>query len=156
MFFEIVGTGPITTDMVKKSLGEKLVEVIKLITDCKSSYESLAKDKHLNLKQVKSGCYIDIEGHSLANINSVHSGLSTFLSSFRGVSTKHLQGYLDWYTFEKYFNYSFTENEQSRKLLKVAFSNSTSLNSSHMYDNNSGIDFDMVYADYHFTPSLTN
>lgn len=155
MFLEIVGTGPITSDMVKNSLGTKLGKVSKLITDCKSSYESLAKDNHLNLKQVKSGCYTDNEGNNLANINSIHSGLTIFLSPFRGVSTKHLQGYLDWYMFEKYINYSFSENQQNDELLKVAFSNSTNLNSSHMYDNNSGIDFDIVYADYHFNPSRT-
>lgn len=153
MFLEIVGTGPITSDMVKQSLGTKLGKVSKLITDCKSSYESLAQNKHLNLKQVKSGCYTDNEGNNLSNINSVHSGLSTFLSPFRGVSTKHLQGYLDWYTFEKYLNFSFDDNQQNSHLLKAAFSNSTNLKSFNMYDNSSGIDFSNVYADYNFNPS---
>lgn len=118
MFFEIVGTGPITSDMVKISLGTKIGNISKLITDCKSSYELLAKERHLNLKQVKSGCYTDNEGNSLANINSAHSRLVTFLSAFRGVSTKHLQGYLDWYTFDKYLQYSFTEIQQNNTLLK--------------------------------------
>lgn len=156
MFLEIVGTGPITSDMVKNSLGLKLGKVKKLITDCKSSYEKLANEKHLNIKQVKSGCYTDEDGNSLANINSVHSGLTTFLSSFRGVSTKHLQGYLDWYTFEKNLNFSFSEEQQTNKLLKVLFTNSTSLNTNNMYDNNSQINFNLVYADYNFTPSRTN
>lgn len=156
MFFEIVGTGPITSDMVKASLGKKIGNVSKLITDCKTSYESLAKEKHLNLRQVKSGCYTDNDGNSLANINSVHSGLTTFLSVFRGVSTKHLQGYLDWYTFDKYLNYSFTEVQQKNTLLKVSFTNKTNLNINNAYDNHSGIDFESVYYDYHYTPSRTN
>lgn len=59
MFLEIVGTGPIASEMVKKSLWKKLGEVKKLITNCKNSYEELAKEKHLILKQVKSGCYTD-------------------------------------------------------------------------------------------------
>lgn len=132
MFLEIVGTGPITSDMVKKSLGEKLDNVKKLVTDCKSSYEKLA------------------------NINSLHSGLATFLSSFRGVSTKHLQSYLDWYTFEKYLNFSFSEEQHSNILLKVVFTNSGNLDTGNMYDNYSGIYFSTVYFDYHFTPSRTN
>lgn len=132
MFLEIVGTGPITSDMVKKSLGEKLDNVKKLVTDCKSSYEKLA------------------------NINSLHSGLATFLSSFRGVSTKHLQSYLDWYTFEKYLNFSFSEEQHSNILLKVVFTNSSNLDTGNMYDNYSGIYFSTVYFDYHFTPSRTN
>lgn len=156
MFFEIVGTGPITSDMVKASLGNKLGDVSKLITDCKTSYESLAKEKHLNLKQVKSGCYTDNNGNSLANINSIHSGLTTFLSVFRGVSTKHLQGYLDWYTFDRYLNYSFTETQQNDTLLKVSFTNETNLNINNAYDNHSGIDFNIVYRDYHYSPSRTD
>lgn len=156
MFFEIVGTGPITSDMVKTSLAPKLGNVSKLITDCKTSYESLAKEMHLNLKQVKSGCYTDDEGNNLANINSLHSSLTTFLSDFRGISTKHLQGYLDWYTFDRYLNYSFTEEQQNSTLLKVSFTNSTNLTINSAYDNHSGIDFDTVYSDYNFILSRTN
>lgn len=156
MFLEIVGTGPITSEMVKKSLGTKLGKVKKLITDCKNSYEKLAKESHLVLKQVKSGCYTDSDGNSLANINSVHSGLATFLSIFRGVSTKHLQGYLDWYTFDKYLNYSFDEAQQNNTLLKVSFTNKTNLSINDAYHNHSGIDFDSIYYDYHYNSSRTN
>lgn len=156
MFFEIVGTGPITCDMVKTSLGPKLGNVSKLITDCKNSYEGLAKEMHLNLKQVKSKCYIDEQGNNLANINSAHSGLTSFLSVFRGISTKHLQGYLDWYTFDKYLNYSFSEEQQNKTFLKISFTYSTDLNINNAYHNHSGIDFDSVYSDYNYIPSRTN
>lgn len=60
--------------------------------------------------QVKSGGYVDEFGNSLANINSVHSGLSTFIAKFRGVSTKHLQGYLDWFAFDKMISYILDDN----------------------------------------------
>lgn len=155
-FFEIVGTGPITSDMVKKSLGTKLGKVKKLITDCKSSYESLAHEKGLNLKQVKSQGHVDEEGNSLANINSLHSGLTTFLAPFRGVSTKHLQGYLDWYVLERYLNYTFEETKQTKEILKTTLTNTTDIVTSNMYDNYSGIDFYDVYSDYHFVPSRIN
>lgn len=156
MFLEIVGTGPITSTMVKETLSTKIIDVSKLITDCKSSYESFAKERNLNLKQVKSSCYTDNEGNSLANINSIQSGLSTFLSPFRGVSTKHLQGYLDWYTFDRYLNYSFNDTEQNSTLIKVSFTNTTSLNINSVYNNYSGIDFKSVYSDYAYIPSRTN
>ena len=53
------------------------------------------------LKQVKSGTYVDDDRNNLANINSIHSELTSFLSAFHGVSTKHLQEYLDWFLFFK-------------------------------------------------------
>ena len=50
MFLEIISTGSITSDMVKKSSGSKLGKVKFLITNFKSSYEKLAKGKRINLK----------------------------------------------------------------------------------------------------------
>lgn len=156
MFLEIVGTGPITSEMVNKSLVPKLEKVTKLITDCKSSYESVAKNNEWNLIQIKSKTYIDVDGNSLANINSIQSNLSTFMANFRGVSTKHLQGYLDWFCFEKYLNYSFEEIKQINEIIKLSMSNSTEINTNNIYGNHCGIDFNEIYSDYCFTPSRTN
>ena len=52
-FLEIVGTGPITSEQVKKVFQEKIEKVNYLITDCKSSYEKFAKENNINLEQVK-------------------------------------------------------------------------------------------------------
>ena len=149
-FLEIAGTGPVTTKMIKGTLTPKMGKISKLITDCKSSYESEAKNNNWNLKQVKSGTYIDNEGNSLANINSLHSGLSTFLAKFRGVSTKHLQGYLDWYSFDKYLNFSFEDNQHSDQILNNTMIRTTIIGELNAYDNYSGINFAEVYSDYHY------
>ena len=155
-FLEIVGTGEITSEMVKKSLTPKLVNVKTLTTDCKSSYESEAKNNNWNLVQIKSNGHVNNEGRSLANINSLHSGLSTFLSNFRGVSTKHLQGYLDWYMFNKKLNYSYEDDKQKEIILKSAILNSTNIITSNMYENQSGINFFDLYSDYNYVPTPLN
>ena len=156
MFFEIAGTGPITSNMVTKCLTSKLKNVSKIITDCKSSYECDSKKYKWNLIQIKSGSYADNNGNNLANINSLHSGLSNFLAHFKGVSTKHLQAYLDWYTFDKYLNYTIDEITQNRTILQKVISLSTEININNMYKNHSGIDFDKVYSDYNYVSSRTN
>ena len=155
-FMEIVGTGEITSDMVDKALTSKFVKVKKLITDCKSSYESIAKKNKWKLIQVKSCGHVDENGNSLADINSFQSELTKFLAPFRGVSTKHLQGYLDWYTFDRYLNYTFEDNKQNAELFKNAITRTTIITSSNMYDNFSGIDFNKVYEDYNYIPSRAN
>ena len=104
MYFEVVGTGSITSMMIKNSIAKKINDSKKVVTDCKSSYESIAKDNNWNLIQIKSGTYTNEIGDNLANINSLHSELELFISKFRGVSTKHLQQYLDWFVFSKYQN----------------------------------------------------
>ena len=156
VFLEIVGTGEITSEMVSNALTSKLINVKKLITDCNSSYESIANKNNWNLIQVKSCGHTDEDGNSLANINSIHSDLSSFLACFRGVSTKHLQGYLDWYTFNKYLKYSINDNKQNDELFKESVNNSSIIKTSNMYNNYSGIDFNKVYSDYNYNLGTTN
>lgn len=155
-FFEIAGTGPITSEMIRKSFNSKITNVKKLITDCKSSYESVAIENNWNLIQIKSGTYIDEYGNNLANINSLHSGLSIFLSRFRGVSTKHLQHYLNWYSFEKYLKYVVELTKYVSTFMKNTIINNTELNYKTVYNNSSGIDFNAVYSDYNYIPSRVN
>ena len=149
LFLEIAGTGPVTSDMMKECLAPKVRKLDCLITDCKSSYESVAKNNGWNLIQVKSNGYTDENGNSLANINSIHSGLSTFLSRFRGVSTKHLQGYLDWYAFDKMMSYKIDDNKASMEIIiKNIVTMSSDISYKSMNNNFSGIDFVDVYSDY--------
>ena len=95
-FLVIVVTGQITSSEVEAVFKDKVEKVSKFITDCKSSYKKFAKDNHIKLEQSRT--YTNANGYSLGNINSLHSEWSTFLSIFKGVSTKHLQHYLDFST----------------------------------------------------------
>lgn len=151
-FLEIVGTGPITSDEVKKVFSDKLDKTTTLITDCKSSYEKCCSDNHIKLEQVKSETYVNSNGYNLANINSLHSEWSNFLSPFKGVSTKHLQHYLDWFCFQKLINYTTQILKQPLTMMKKAIINKCYITSNNVYDNTSGIDFYFVYADYNYSP----
>lgn len=151
-FLEIVGTGPITSDGVEMAFHNKIEIVSHLITDCKSSYEKFAHDNQIELEQIKSGTYVNCDGYSLGNINSLHSEWATFLSDFRGVSTKHLQHYLDWFSFQKLINYTVEILKQPMTIMKKTTTRTSSINSNNVYDNSSGIDFKLVYAEYNFHP----
>lgn len=147
-FLEIVGIGPITSKQVEKVFQERMDEVSCFITDCKSSYEKL---KNVRLEQVKSGTYKNTKGYSLGNINSLHSDLSFFLSSFRGVSAKHLQHYLDWFSFQKMINYTVEILKRPLLALKKTIVHSCHINSNNVFDNQSGIDFNEAYHDFNFS-----
>lgn len=154
-FLEIVGTGPITSEEVEGVFKEKIDVITILVTDCKSSYEKFSKKNNIKLEQVKSGTYVNSKGFSLANINSLHSEWTTFLSHFKGVSTKHLQHYLDWFCFQKLINYTTQILKQPLTMMKKSITNKCNITSNNVYDNTSGIDFTSVYADYNYLP-LTN
>ena len=128
IYLELAGTGPVTSDMIKNTIASKIVNTKKVITDCKSSYESIAKENKWKLKQVKSGTYVDDDKNNLANINSIHSELTSFLSAFHGVSTKRLQEYLDWVVFSKYQNYSIDYLEQADNFEKCTITKKQILN----------------------------
>lgn len=118
MIFKVAGTSSVSSDMIKDTIAKYIPKGSKVITDCKSSYESVAKENNWCLKQVKSKGYVDNEGNNLATINSLHSELEFFLSRFRGVSTKHLPEYLDWFVYMKYLNYSKEYIEQTNTYKK--------------------------------------
>ncbi|MBQ9318406.1 MAG: IS1595 family transposase [Bacilli bacterium] len=151
-FLEIVGTSSITTNEIEKFFNGKIDNVSCLITDCKSSYEKFAHDNNLRLEQVKSGTYVNSNGYNLSNINSLHSELSTFLSQFKGVSTKHLQHYLDWFSFQKIINYTTEILRQPLTMMKKATTKICKTNSNNVYSNSFGIDFSEIYVDYNYSP----
>lgn len=151
-FLEIVGTGPIKSEQVESVFKNKIEDVSCFVTDCKSSYEDFIKSKNINLEQVKSGTYVNQHGYNLANINSLHSELETFLSCFKGVSTKHLSHYLDWFCFQKIINYTVNIIDQPITTMKEVIIENSKVNSNNVHDNTSGINFSEVYSNYTITP----
>lgn len=152
-FMEIVGTGPITSEQVNNIFKDSMSQCNLLITDCKSSYEEFARTKSIPLEQVKSGTYVNSNGYSLAEINSFHSEFETFLAPFKGVSTKHLQGYCDWFCFRKFINYTVDVLKHTAYLMKQSIIQYSSLSRSNVYSPECVIDFEQVYSDYNYHAS---
>ena len=153
IYFKIVGNGSITTKMVKQAFDNHLEKKCVLITDCKSSYEKFCADNKIKLEQVKSGTYKNLNGYNLSEINALHSNLDLFLKSFAGVSTKHLQQYLDWFVYQKYLTYSIEILEQPQVLMNYSLSRNSYIKISDIYSMDFPINIYDVYADYDFTPS---
>lgn len=152
-FFEIVGNGPITSDMVTEAFSNKIKEDSIMITDCKSSYEKFAKDNNIKLEQVKSGTYKNSNGYTLSEINGLHSNLDLFLGSFVGVSTKHLQGYLDWFSYQKYLNYAIEVLQQPNIMMNYIISKNSYIKIKDIYKKEFPVDIYEIYAEYNFNPS---
>lgn len=152
IILKVAGTGSVTSNMIKNTIVPKIKNSTKVTTDCKSSYESVARENNWNLKQVKSKGYVDAEGNNLANINSLHSELTLFLSQFHGVSIKHLQEYLDWFSFSKFQNYSIDYLDQPNDFEKNTITKQTEIKYSNVCNNYSIFDFFDLYKDYNYQP----
>ncbi|MCI6266088.1 MAG: IS1595 family transposase [Bacilli bacterium] len=97
----IGGLGRGTTKMLEEQLGDKVENVDLITADSASAYQEFCKKHNIKLIAIPSGFHND-GINNLAEINGLHSQLEVWLTKFRGVSTRHLPDYLNW------FNYIFT------------------------------------------------
>ena len=148
-YLEIVGNGEITSKKIEESLGSKIEEGTTLITDCRSAYESFAKDHNLKLEQIKSTTYKNENGYTLSEINGLHSNFFGFISKFKGVSTKHLQGYIDWFVYKKYIDYTVEIINHPKEILYYAIKQKSNITIKNIYNATFPFDVDKAYADYH-------
>lgn len=78
---------------------EKIEEKSTFITDECKSYIGLARDLNANLVQIPSGSHT-LAGYDIQRVNSFHSEIKRLINYvYRGVSTKHLNGYIAWASF---------------------------------------------------------
>jgi len=102
----VVGIGDETREKADRML-PFLKECRVLVTDDKSCYEGFARDNGFRHVQIKG-----IAGHSsetgetINEVNGLMSEFDTWFSRFRGVSSKHLQGYVDRFLFQKALSYA--------------------------------------------------
>lgn len=78
---------------------ENVAENSVFITDECASYIRLARDLGADLIQIPTNQY-ELDGYNIQRVNSFHSYFKKQINHiYRGVSTKHLNGYLAWSGF---------------------------------------------------------
>lgn len=106
--FLVQGLGVENTDRANQLLdyiGNDHMENTTFITDMKQIYDDVASKINKKHIEIKSGTHVDNEGYSLSSINQLHSEFSLLYKKYHGVSTRHLQGYLDFFSYCKNLNY---------------------------------------------------
>lgn len=67
-----------------------------LITDMKQVFMELTSYANLTHIEIKSNTHVSEEGFSLSSINQLHDEFQKLYGHYRGVSIRHLQGYLSF------------------------------------------------------------
>jgi transposase-like protein len=78
-----------------------------LVTDERSCYEAFARDngfRHVQIKGIAG--HSNEDGETMNEVNGLMSEFETWLARFRGVSSKHLQGYVDRFLLQKALSYA--------------------------------------------------
>ena len=147
LLLEITGLGRCTTEMLENSLGKKLKNAKSINADSASAYQKFCSDHNLKLNAVPSGFHSNGQ-INIAEINGVHSQLEVWLSKFRGVSTRHLQEYLNWFTYIFIMKKRFNLNKLKTESYSNIIIDSNYINSSKIFSMKMPIDLKTAYAEY--------
>ena len=102
---KIVGLGQESRGKIDKMLPH-LKGCKTLVTDDKSCYEGFAKDNGFKHVQIKSCAHSSLGGETMNEVNSLMSDFDAWSYRCRGISTRHLQGYLCRFLFQKLLCYA--------------------------------------------------
>lgn len=149
MFFEIVGLGSETNKMLE-SIEYKIKDCKVLISDGKFAFETFCKKIGCKNEVVKSGHYVNDEGYNLSTINGLHSELKTSLRKRKGVSIRHLQGYLDMFLFKKMLNYTVENQDKDIVTYNKSIPNHTKQYIKDIFEKALPIDLFEAYNEYNY------
>lgn len=147
LLLQITGLGRCTTQMLENSLGNKLKNAKSINADSASAYQEFCSKHNLDLYAVPSGFHSNGQ-INIAEINGVHSQLETWLSKFRGISTRHLQEYLNWFTYIFIMKKRFNLNKLKTESYCNIVLDSNYINSNKICSIDMPIDINIAYAEY--------
>ena len=147
LLLEIVGLGRCTTDMLKASLGLKLNNAKSINADSASAYQEFCSEYKLTLNAIPSGFHND-GIFNISEINGIHSQLETWLSKFRGISTRHLQEYLDWFVYIFTMKKRFLLNKIKTESYSKILIDNNYIKSNDIFKVKMPIDLNIAYAEY--------
>ncbi|MDD2208635.1 MAG: hypothetical protein PHU45_04735, partial [Bacilli bacterium] len=112
----------------------------------KSSYIKFCEEFGINLKQIPSGRYTTKDYFNIANINNIHSQIEVWLQKFRGVSTKHLQKYLNWFSYILMMKRKYEETN----LYKEVITNNNYIKANDISAAEFPVDLKLAYGKYQY------
>ncbi len=148
LFFKIGGLGRGTTKMLEDNIAPHLGNVKTIIADSVSAYQEFCKSHNIKLIAIPSQFHSD-GIYNIAEINGVHSQLETWLSKFRGVSTRHLQQYLNWFAYIFMMKKRFELKKLKIESYKNIIIDNNYIKSNSIFQIPMPIDLNIAYAEYH-------
>lgn len=100
-FFEVSGRGVVSRRRAAEALRDRIGAGAVVATDKAAAYIDVLCD--LKVASHESYDSKDRSEGTINRINTVHSLLDSFMARFKGVSTKHLGAYLDWFRWCRTF-----------------------------------------------------
>ena len=149
LLLKIGGLGKCQIIMLEKTLSKKVKNLKELNSDSDKSYLAFCSNHNIISNSIPSGKHSN-GNININSINAVHSQLETWLSKFRGISTRHLQNYLNWFSYifmmKKRFNLS---NLILESYYNIIIDNNY-IKSNDISKIEMPVDLNAAYAEYHY------
>lgn len=113
----------------------------------------MAKELGCTSEIVKSEAHRSINGYNISTINQIQSELEVTLAKYHGISTHHLQGYLNMFVLRKHLNYTSPYHFQVRDTWIDAMPKRTTVTRRNETSYPYPFDIQEAYMDY-TNPSL--
>lgn len=94
----LIRVGRMTKADLERKVGDKFSENCTLVSDKHRSISAFAKSEGVEHVKFKSSDHTAGGEHHVQSVNNIASGMKSLVNHrFRGVSTKYLQSYANWY-----------------------------------------------------------
>lgn len=142
---EIAGVGPESLEKLLPFKGRFEDESL-LITDSKQAYVQFSLAANMKLDQVPSGYKVSKRSNNLATINGLHGEIRNFIYPYRGVSIRHLQGYLDFFRYCKDLKYTTEYDQMDNKAYCFSISTLKKMLVQEIHSKEIPIDLKLAFA----------
>lgn len=149
ILFKIAGLGGESKELLEP-FSEHFMKESEVVIDSKSSLESFNIDHGMIPDIIPGDKFKSPNGHTLSSVNQLHQSLSELIRVKHGVSTRHLQGYLDWLVFTKELHYKTEAKRQKIEAYMYVMKKIISVTTRNICKQPLPIDLEEVYVEYHY------
>lgn len=148
ILFRISGYGGESSNKYQKHI-DYYDENCKIISDESSTILKFAKQNNFKCITLKEGYHKTKDGKHISDVNSLHSDLKNLIRNKRGVSLRHLQGYLNWIVFKRHF-IKTKRNLWGLETYKFVKDKEKELNNTDISRKEFPISLEEIYGRYHY------
>lgn len=153
IIYKVTGLGQESISKYEK-IRDRLSDVSMIISDKSHSIQNFARTHNMKtdviLVKPNEKHYTTPLGNSLGDVNQLHQELKEMVRERHGISSRHLQGYLDWIAYTKKLNYSLERGDQAAQVIKDMKETEITLHTKDISQQIQPISLYQAYSEYHY------
>lgn len=121
-----------------------------IISDDSHSIQTFVSKNKFKSDVIPSNAFLSENGNSVASVNELHTEAKNLMRQKHGISTRHLQGYLDWIVFKKNLRYTLDMRKWKSETYMESMLEQIPFRCDQITDIPMPIDLYEAYGEYHY------